>query len=343
MPPPVDGQSIVMRHMAAHLGPHFPHLRVADTTERATSRWRRPFVKLGRSVTAWRAIPRADVVYLAVKADHGMWLTTIAAGLARLARAQVYLHHHSYTYIRERKTRMVALVRVAGPATQHIMLSKSMAQDLRTTMPEVRRTLIIGNAALVDQTLLELPLKSDTERLVLGHLSNLYVDKGIAEVVDLAIRLYAREVPVRLIVGGPVVEPEAQHHLDRAADNLGEHFEYRGSLVGADKRSFFDEITHFIFPSNYAHESVPLVLYEAMAAGAVCVSTRRGSIPEQLADSPALLADSRGSFVEDVLPALQDATVSTAASQQSRQAFLRALAAANSDLVHFISQLGTKQ
>lgn len=238
---------------------------------------------------------------------------------------------------------MVALARVAGPVAQHIVLSKSMAHDLRATMPEVRRTLIIGNAALVDQTLLDLPLKSNTDRLVLGHLSNLYLDKGIAEVVDLAIRLQASGIPIRLIVGGPVIEPGAQHHLDRAAGHLGGQFEYRGSLVGVHKRSFFDEITHFIFPSNYAHESVPLVLYEAMAAGVVCVSTRRGSIPEQLADSPALLADSRDSFVEDVLPVLQNVTVSTAASQQSRQAFVRALDAAKSDLAQFISQIAKKQ
>lgn len=343
MPPPIDGQSIVMSHMVSRLSPHFLHLRVADTTERVSSRWRRPFAKLGRSVAAWRAIPRADVVYIAVKADHGMWLTTITAGLARLARTQIFLHHHSYTYIRERKIRMVALARAAGPAAQHIVLSRSMSKDLRTVMPEVRRTLIIGNAALVDQTLLGLPLKSDSVDLVLGHLSNLYLDKGIAEVIDLAIELHEGGIPVRLIVGGPLVEPAAQHHLDRAIHHLRERFEYRGQLVGESKRTFFEDITHFIFPSNYAHESVPLVLYEAMAAGVICVSTRRGSIPEQLAGSPALMADSRDSFVEDVLAALQNATVSTAASQQSRQAFGRALSAANHDLAQFISQLDKKQ
>lgn len=340
IPPPIDGQSIVMSHMVSRLAPHFPHLRVADTTERASSRWRRPLVKLSRSASAWRAIPRADVVYIAVKADHGMWLSTITAALARLSRTQVFLHHHSYTYIRQRRTRMVALARVAGPAAQHIVLSQSMAQDLRTTVPEVRRTIIIGNAALVDQTLLDLPLKSDSDRLVLGHLSNLYLDKGVAEVVDLAIQLHERGVPIRLVIGGPLVEPEAQHHLDRAAEHLGERFEYRGPLIGGNKRTFFEEITHFIFPSSYAHESVPLVLYEAMAAGVVCVSTRTGSIPEQLANSPGALADSKDSFVEEMLPVFQKAAVSTATSQQSRQAYVRALASANQDLAQFISQLG---
>ncbi|MBI5818501.1 MAG: glycosyltransferase family 4 protein [Verrucomicrobia bacterium] len=340
MPPPIDGQSIVMSHMVSRLTPHFPNLRVSDTTERASSRWRRAFVKLGRSAAAWGAVLRADVVYIAVKADHGMWLTTVTAGLARLTGKQIFLHHHSYTYIRERRKRMSALARIAGPTAQHIVLSQSMSRDLRAVMPEISRTLIIGNAALVDQTLLELPLKSDADHLVLGHLSNLYLDKGIGEVVDLAIDLHAGGVPVRLIVGGPLVEPAARHHIERGTRHLGELFEYRGPLAGEMKRAFFEEITHFIFPSKYSHESVPLVLYEAMAAGVVCVSTRRGSIPEQLAESPGILADSKDTFVQDVLPVLRHTRASSATSYDARQAYLKALAAANDDLARFVSLLG---
>lgn len=342
MPPPIDGQSIVMSHMVSRLSPHFSRLRVADISENASGRWQRPFVKLQRSAVAWRAIWGADVVYIAVKADHGMWLTTATAGLARLARTRIFLHHHSYTYIRERKTRMVALARVAGSTAQHIVLARSMAEDLRLVMPEVRKTLIIGNAALVDQTLLDLPLKSDGGELILGHLSNLYLEKGIAEVIDLAIALRTGGIQVRLIVGGPTVEPAAQQHLDRAARELGARFEYRGPLAGETKQAFFEEITHFVFPSKYSHESVPLVLYEAMAAGVVCVSTRRGSIPEQLANSPGILAESKDSFVEGVLPVLSKISVSTKTSRESREAYVRALAAANRDLTQFVSLLAQR-
>lgn len=215
-----------------------------------------------------------------------------------------------------------------------------MAEDLRLVMPEVRQTLIIGNAALVDQTLLNLPLKSDGGELILGHLSNLYLEKGIAEVVDLAIALHTRGVHIRLIVGGPTVDSSAQQHLERAACELGARFEYRGPLAGEMKRAFFEEITHFIFPSKYSHESVPLVLYEAMAAGVVCVSTRRGSIPEQLAESPGILADSKETFVQDVLPVLRHTRASRATSHDAREAYLKALAAANDDLAQFVSLLG---
>lgn len=338
MPPPIDGQSIVMSHMFTRLSPHFPCLRVADISARTTGWWR-VLANVARSVAALQVIRGADVVYVAVKADRGMWLTTATAAVARLARTRIFLHHHSYTYIRQRKARMVALSRVAGKAAEHIVLSRTMAGDLRAAMPEVRRTRIIGNAALVDQTLLDLPLKSDNAQIVLGHLSNLYLDKGIAEVVELTIQLHAKGIQPRLIVGGPVVDSTAQVHLDRAGRLLGPCFEYRGQLQGEAKRDFFREITHFVFPSAYVHESVPLVLYEAMAAGVVCVATTQGSIAEQLAGSPGILAKGKDSFVEDVLPVMMNASVSSKSSAEARESYACALAEANDSVNQFISTI----
>jgi glycosyltransferase involved in cell wall biosynthesis len=337
MPPPIHGQSVVTCRMVSELAPHFTHLRIADTSEGDAVRWLRPFIKLHRSAGAWWSIRGSDAVYIAVNSGHGMWLTTAAAGLARLAGARVFLHHHSYAYVRERKARMVALTRAAGPHAHHIVLSHSMASDLCDVMPEIRRLLVVGNAGLVDRALLELPLRADGGDLVLGHLSNLSLEKGIAEVVDLASALHRADIRVRLVVGGPTVDGESRLHLDRAARELGELFEYRGPVIGEAKRIFFKEITHFVFPSRYVHEAVPLVLYEAMAAGAVCVATRRGSISEQLEGSPGVLAQSADSFVDETLPVLVGASVSTAASHESRQAYLRALSESERQLTDVVT------
>jgi glycosyltransferase involved in cell wall biosynthesis len=330
--------------MASELAPHFPQMRIADTGDGAAGeavRWLRPFIKLCRSAGAWWKIPSSDAVYIAVKAEHGMWLTTAAAGLARLAGARVFLHHHSYRYIRERKPRMVALTRAAGPRARHIVLSQSMASDLSHVMPEIPRPLVIGNAGFIDRTLLELPLKADGGDLVLGHLSLLSLEKGIGEVVDLALALHQAGTRVRLVVGGPTVDDESRLHIDRAARELGELFEHRGIVTGEAKRAFFDEITHFVLPSR--GDALPLVLYEAMAAGVVCVATRLGSIPEQLEGSPGILAQSADSFVEETLPELVRASVSTAASQQSRQAYLRALSESERQLAGFVTLLARRQ
>jgi len=339
IPPPINGQSVVMHHMASELAPHFAQMRIADTSEGASPKWARPLSALFRSVNALRKVRGSDAVYIAVKAGKGMWLTAAAAGLARMTGARVFLHHHSYVYVRERTFRMVALTRAAGSDAHHIVLSQAMAADLSGVMPEIRRILVIGNAGLIDRGLLELPPKADGGQLVLGHLSNLSVEKGIAEVVDLAVALHRADIPIRLVIGGPASDATSRTHLDRAARELGELFENRGPLTGEAKLNFFGAITHFIFPSRYAHEAVPLVLYEAMAAGAVCVATRQGSISEQLDGSPSLLADGADSFVEEMLPALAGAAVSSTASQESRHAFLQALSESERQLADFVAVL----
>ncbi|WP_194163565.1 glycosyltransferase [Mycolicibacterium sp. P1-5] len=280
------------------------------------------------------------MVYIAVKAGKGMWLTTAAAGLARMTGARVFLHHHSYAYIRERAFRMAALTRVAGSNAHHIVLSQSMAKDLGNTMPEIRRIIVVGNAGLIDKGLLALPLKADGGQLVLGHLSNLSLEKGIAQVVELAVALHLADIPIRLIIGGPASDTRSQAHLDRASRELGELFENRGPLTGDGKLKFFGAITHFIFPSRYSHEAAPLVLYEAMAAGAVCVAIRQGSISEQLDGSPSMLSEGVDSFVKNMLPALAGASVSYTASRGSRQAYVRALSESQRQFTDFVTLLG---
>ena len=339
VPPPINGQSVVMHHMASGLAPHFAQMRIADTSEGDSPKWARPFSAMLRSVNSFRTVRGSDAVYIAVKAGKGMWLTAAAASLARMTGARVFLHHHSYAYVRERTFRMVALTRAAGSNAHHIVLSQSMADDLAGVMPEIRRILVIGNAGLIDKGLLELPLKADGGQLVLGHLSNLSLDKGIAEVVDLAVALHRADIPIRLVIGGPTSDAASRTHLDRAARELGELFENRGPLTGEAKLNFFGAITHFIFPSRYAHEAVPLVLYEAMAAGAVCVATRQGSISEQLDGSPSLLADGADSFVEKMLPTLAGLSVTSTASQESRHAYLQALSESERQLADFVAVL----
>jgi glycosyltransferase involved in cell wall biosynthesis len=328
--------------MISKLAPHFPNLRVADTSEGQGVRRFRPFVKLMRTASSWWSIRRSDAIYISVNVGNGMWLSTIAAGLARLAGARLLLHHHSYAYVRERKRRMVALTRAAGPGARHIVLSQSMASDLTRVMPEITEPLIIGNAGLIDETLLELPLKADGGDLVLGHLGSLTLEKGIGDVVDLAVALHQAGKPIRLIVGGPTLDEWAGAHLERAAQELGELFEYRGPLIGQAKHEFFQEITHFVFPSRYVHEAVPLVLYEALAAGAVCVATRQGSIAEQLERSPSMLVGSTDSFVDEALPRLMGASVSAEVSCECRRAYWLALIESERQLTDLIDLIARR-
>src|SRR4051794_38892152 len=103
MPPPLHGQAVVTRRMVSELAPHFPKMRVANTSEGDAVWWLRPVIKLWRSAGTWWSCLGSDAVYISVNNGHGMWLTTVAACLTRLTGLRVFLHHHSYAYVRERK------------------------------------------------------------------------------------------------------------------------------------------------------------------------------------------------------------------------------------------------
>lgn len=326
-----------MAHIAAGLAPHYARMRILNIGgEGKRSGWRSSLKRLKNSILAWTALGGSDVVYIAVKAGRGMWLTAVTAGLARILGANLILHHHSYIYVQKRLPRMVALTRIAGPSACHIVLSQSMKRDLTAVMPEIRNTIVINNAGLVDRSLSELPLKMGGD-LVLGHLSNLSINKGIVEVVDLAIALHRVGRQVRLVVGGPIAEGSAGGHLDRAGKELGDRFDYRGPLSGDAKRTFFADITHFVFPTRYVHEAVPLVLYEAMAAGAVCLTTDRGSIAEQMSDAPGLVARDADSFVAEAIQVFTNRDVGMGESLSSRMAYQRAFLDSKRQLAELVN------
>lgn len=337
LPPPLNGQTLMTSQIAAELKSHSVDICVINIGGRGARPRLGLLNGLWRSIKAMAAIGGHRTVYIAVKAGKGMWLTTAAAAAARRNGSRIFLHHHSYAYVGERKARMVALARVAGPDAHHIVLSPKMSEELKQVMPELNDPLILGPAWRLEKELLDLPLRADGAPIVLGHLSILTLEKGVAEAVDLAIALNRAGTHVRLIMGGPIPDAAAKGEIERARRDLGDLFEYRGALHGQPKIDFFGEITHFVFPSRYAHEAVPAVLNEAMAAGAVCVATKQGLIPDMLQNSPSLLAERADSFVAEVMPFLVGRSASADASAASREAFLAELDESKRQLAHLVA------
>lgn len=342
LPPPVNGQSVVFKHLVNEFAKNRWDLRVIDTGGGESRGWTRSLIKLWRSVQSCWAAVHADSVYIAIKAGRGMWLNTATAVVARLGRAQLFLHHHSYAYVRTRKCKMVALALVAGPQATHIVLTQSMADEFQSKTPEVRKTLILGNAVVVDKQLARLPLKVDSDEITIGHLSNLSLDKGIAETVDLAVALRRAGVRAGLVVAGPTADAESLAQIRRASAELGASFRYLGPVSGKKKLEFFQQISHFAFPSRYEHEAVPLVLYEAMAAGVVPLATRQGAISEQIAAAPSVLAESSNSFVAQTGPLLLARSVARRDSTHCRQAFLQALFEGEQQLSELIRRIESR-
>jgi len=119
-------------------------------------------------------------------------------------------------------------------------------------------------------------------RLVLGHLSNLSVAKGLDVVVDAAVNLVESGADVALRLAGPLDSEVEERIVQRAASKLGARLSYWGRISQEQLDEFFAGVDLFVFPSRYVNEALPLVVLEAVSRGIPCVASDVGCLGEML-------------------------------------------------------------
>ena len=121
------------------------------------------------------------------------------------------------------------------------------------------------------------PSSTSPSSFVLGHLSNLSIDKGLCEVIETFERIAEVDCTARLVLAGPCHKPGDRDVLNRAVAKHAGRIEYRGAVYESAKVKFFREIDAFLFPTKI--ESWGIVLNEALSFGVPVISVRRACIP----------------------------------------------------------------
>lgn len=118
--------------------------------------------------------------------------------------------------------------------------------------------------------------------LQLIYLGRLAWNKGIYEAIEaLAILVKAgRDLQLSIAGSGP---EEAAIRQRVAALGLSDRVRFPGPLFGAAKDALWSVSDIFVFPT-FHREGLPYALLEAMAAGAVPITTRVGAIPDVMQD-----------------------------------------------------------
>ncbi|MFV1362629.1 glycosyltransferase family 4 protein [Mycolicibacterium elephantis] len=241
-------------------------------------------------------------LYVAVDSGRGMIGTLLLVALARVQGRRILAHHHAWSYLRRDNVLLSLLVRVGGKRTTHIVLSASMARALRFAGSHPVRTQVVSNAGLISPPDSFDAFAENTGRKVkLGMLGNLTLDKGVDVAVSALRALESEGIAATLTLAGPVAK-DAEEYLSAQPVAALERV---GPLQACAKFDYLRQLDLLLFPSRYANEAQPLVIWEALAVGTPVIATAVGAIPE-LADLGGLyVVPSDQAFSEAVIKVLR--------------------------------------
>ena len=309
LPPPVTGEAITTRFLLEHLRRRGIRLMVVNGSPgRLNVDTLGHLRKIGAFVYSALLIigvglRRQASVYITVGANKGMVYSAILAALGRIVTGQVFLHHHSYSYVAAPAIRMKFLCLCAGRKATHIVICDQMSSTMKANYARVCRTISLSNASAVSQ--------GDRPNTVstifnIGHLSNLSMDKGLHIVIDVLRQLLQRGVDARLILAGPMASQRARQMVERARLEFGDRLEYRGFVSGDAKKRFYRDISVFLFPTMYPNETQGIVNLEALSMGRPVIAFGRCCIPEDIGEAGGMVVPVGRNFAEMALPQLME-------------------------------------
>ena len=233
--------------------------------------------------------PAGSVLYMPLNASASIFLNIAAIIVGRMRGYRIVIHHHVYAYLNN-KSRLVSFLNYfLNQKSLQIVLCPGMLDLMR------RQYRIRSSCAVVPSTIM---LSADNNSvgpkdnnsikrplLRMGHLSNLTVSKGALEVIETFVLVRNQGHKIKLVMAGPICEPEVEKAIAKCQTRFGNDFEYRGPLYGPAKDEFFSEIDVFLFPTRYKNEAQPIVLSEAFQHGNPAITILRSCIPSLLGDN----------------------------------------------------------
>jgi glycosyltransferase involved in cell wall biosynthesis len=335
MPGPVTGMTVATKYIVEFLGANFPTtlLDLSLGYSRRGMYWRiRKFSNgiFGCLRLVQSRIGGSKTLLLAPNASWGLIVTLLHTVVAKLLGMRVLLHHHVYSYC-SRKSRLMSLVQgMLGPRDVNLVLNETMGQELQRLYHTKAMALELPYGYLTDSVDSQQRSNRVMKPVVLGHLSNLTIEKGLEDVIESAVTLKNKGSDIKLLLAGGLKGDREKEVFTRGQQLLGSSLEYLGPVYGDAKSQFFDRIDFFLFPSRYANEAQPVVILEALAAGVPVVATPIGCIPGMIQSDFGKLVESAAypieaaKFVDDVSSTPERyAQMSLAASEFSEQFRIR--------------------
>ncbi len=308
-PPPVHGMSAVNAAVREQLCQYEASPIVIDTAAKNLDRSilsrfsRLPKIVTGLIRLATTLHIAQGSFYMSVSGGFGQIYEIAFVWVARLKGLNIYLHHHSYAYLRNKNRMTSMLITSAGPNATHITQCKRMASRLQELYPVATTVAPVSNTVFM-------PLNAITERKppeklsTVGFISNVCREKGIFEFLEIIESPEAEKLDLRAKIAGPFQDSETEQKV-RARLAKCRRADYVGPKYGEEKNKFFSSIDVLIFPTVYDNETEGIVNHESMSHGIPVITYGRGCIPEIVKDDWGLVIEPGQKFSPAALDKLQ--------------------------------------
>jgi glycosyltransferase involved in cell wall biosynthesis len=198
---------------------------------------------------------------------------------ARIRRARIVLHHHSFAYLTVDSTGHLLLFAIASPQAIHIALCGEMERQLRARYASVSQVRVWSNSHPLGLTIASRPPLPKPDRpMAIGHMANLSIEKGLGSVLETLRRGLAEGLDLTLHLAGEPSDRQSEVLLNGAMLELDGRVVLWGFVSGGEKHRFLDALDVFLFPSAYRNEAEPVVVLEALAHGVPCFVTAVGCL-----------------------------------------------------------------
>jgi len=131
-------------------------------------------------------------------------------------------------------------------------------------------------------SLAEIQERRHSQEIILGYLSLGAEAKGVYDFIHLAESCLRHDLVDKILLAVPYAKTKYckkfhnKEHLERAIQEFSDRHPnkveiYLDGVAGDDKRVFFSRVTHFVFPSKFPAEAMPVSLLEALAHGCYAI------------------------------------------------------------------------
>lgn len=295
LPPPHNGASIINKYVLSLVKQNFKSYDFVNMTGQG-KKVSYIFSRIWKSAKLCMLLIRnssrrnSTIYYMSISDGWGMLFEIIPWMLAGILTRKRIMHHHSFSYCYKKSLLMYLMQKIKKKSIINIVLCESHKQSfysvyknstLKNNIKIVENDFVIEDFKAKDKT-------KTKEKLIIGHMSNLSIEKGLDKVIKI-FDFFKSDNTIIFEIAGPVLNKDLKNLLNTYANNYPDSFYYRGSLYNETKANWYKTLDIFLFPSNYNAETYPLVILEAISYRIIPFTTPIGCLCE--INNPLFISD----------------------------------------------------